>query len=88
LKRFKFLYCNCEIAKYVFQMILIHFLLIFTESKTFQQTGQTISQSDSDSTKNHFSEETEMLMFLSESRTIPNRAQIIILYKVGTYRSD
>jgi hypothetical protein len=49
-------------------VILIHFLLIFTESKTFQQTGQIISQSDSDSTKNHFSG----VLFLSESRTVRN----------------
>jgi hypothetical protein len=40
LKHFKFLYCNRETTKYVFQVILIHFLLIFTESETFQQTGK------------------------------------------------
>jgi hypothetical protein len=40
-------------------VILIHFLLIYTESETFQQTIQTISQSDSDSTENHFSGETK-----------------------------
>jgi hypothetical protein len=31
-----------------------------------------ISQSDSDSTENHFLRETEMFMFLSESGTVPN----------------
>jgi hypothetical protein len=56
----------------MFQVILIHFLLIFTESETFQQTGQTISQSNSDSIENHFSGETEMFLFLSESGTVPN----------------
>jgi hypothetical protein len=56
----------------VFQVILIHFLLISTESETFQQTGQTTSQSDSDSTENHFSGETETFLFLSESGTVPN----------------
>jgi hypothetical protein len=45
-------------------VILIHFLLISTESKMFQQTGQTISQSDSDLIENHFSGEIEMFMFL------------------------
>jgi hypothetical protein len=53
-------------------VIQIHFLLIFTESKTFQQTGQTISQVDSDSTDNHFSRETEMFLIHSESGTVPN----------------
>jgi hypothetical protein len=72
LKRFKFLYFNYETAKYVFQVILIHFLLISTESETFQQMGQTISQSDSDSTENHFSRETETFLIHSESGTVPN----------------
>ncbi len=53
-------------------MILIRLLLIFTESETFQQTSQTISQSDSDSTENHFSGETEMFLSLSESGVVPN----------------
>jgi hypothetical protein len=56
----------------MFQVIQIHFLLIFTESKTFQQMGQTISQVDSDSTDNHFSRETEMFLIHSESGTVPN----------------
>jgi hypothetical protein len=56
----------------VFQVILIHFLLISTESETFQQTGQTISQSDSDSTEKHFSGKTEMFLFLSESEAVLN----------------
>jgi hypothetical protein len=47
-------------------MILIHFLLIFTESEMFQQMGQTISQDDSDSTKNYFSRETETFLIHSE----------------------
>jgi hypothetical protein len=67
-----FLYCNHETVKQVFQVILIHFLLISTESETFQQTGQTISQSDSDSIENHFSRQTETFLIHSESGTIPN----------------
>jgi hypothetical protein len=51
----------------VFQVILIHFLLIFTESETFQQTSQTILQSYSDLSLNHFSVETKTFLFLSES---------------------
>jgi hypothetical protein len=53
-------------------VILIHFLLISTKFEMFQQTGQTISQSDSDSTENHFSREAEMFLIHSESGTIPN----------------
>jgi hypothetical protein len=45
-------------GKMVFQVILIHFFLIFTKSEMFQQTSQMILQSDSDSIKNHFSGET------------------------------
>jgi hypothetical protein len=33
---------------------------------------QTISQSDSYSTENHFSEETKMFLFLSESENVTN----------------
>jgi hypothetical protein len=51
-------------------MILIHFLLIFTESETFQQTSQIILQSYSDSAMNHFSVETETFMFLMLSQAI------------------
>jgi hypothetical protein len=53
-------------------VILIHFLLIFTKFETFQQTRQTISQSDSNSTENYFLRETKIFMFLTESRTVPN----------------
>jgi hypothetical protein len=42
------------------------------ESETFQQTSQTILQSDSNLTDNHFSGETKMFLFLNESITIPN----------------
>jgi hypothetical protein len=52
----------------MFQVILIYFLLISTKS----ETSQTISQSDSDSTENHFSRETETFLFLSESVTVLN----------------
>jgi hypothetical protein len=38
----------------------------------FQQTCQKISQSDSDSTENHFSVEIETLLFLSKSKTVPS----------------
>jgi hypothetical protein len=72
LKRFKFLYCSRETVKQVFQVILIHFLLISTESEMFQQMSQTILQSGPDSTENHFSGETETFLFLSESGTVPN----------------
>jgi hypothetical protein len=72
LKYFKFFYCNRETTKYVFQVILIHFLLIFTESKTFQQMSQTISQSNYDLTENHFSREIKTFLFLSGSGTVPN----------------
>jgi hypothetical protein len=58
----------------VFQVILIHFLLTSTKFETFQQTGQTISQSDSDSTENHFPREAKTFLFLSEFRTVPNGA--------------
>jgi hypothetical protein len=60
----------------VFQVILIHFILISTESKTFQQTCQTISQSDFDLTENHFSGETETFLFLIEYGTALNGALI------------
>jgi hypothetical protein len=53
-------------------VILIHFLLIFIESETFQQTGQMISQGDSDLTENHFSRETETFLIHSESGAVPN----------------
>jgi hypothetical protein len=56
----------------VFEVILIHFILISTESEVLQQTGQTISQGDSDSTENHFSRETETFLIHSESGTVPN----------------
>jgi hypothetical protein len=59
-------------AKKVFQVIMIHFLLISAESEMFQQTGQTISQIDYDSTENHFLGETKMFLFFSESGTVPN----------------
>jgi hypothetical protein len=59
-------------GKMVFQVILIHFLLISTKSEMFQQMSQAISQSDSDSTENHFSRETKMFLFLGESRIVPN----------------
>jgi hypothetical protein len=58
----------------VFQVILIHLLLTSTKFETFQQTGQTISQSDSDSTENHFPGEAKTFLFLSEFRTVPNGA--------------
>jgi hypothetical protein len=48
-------------------VILIHFLLISTDSETFQQTSQTISQDDSDLTENHFSRETEMFLIHNEA---------------------
>jgi hypothetical protein len=41
-KRFKILTYGSEMAKHVFQLILIQFLLISTESKMFQQTNQII----------------------------------------------
>jgi hypothetical protein len=52
-------------------VIMINLLLISTESKMFQQMGQTISQCDFDSTETHFLGETEMFLFLSESGTVP-----------------
>jgi hypothetical protein len=59
-------------TKQVFQVIRIHFLLISVEFETFQQMCQMISQSDFDSTENHFLRETETFLFLSESRIVPN----------------
>jgi hypothetical protein len=38
----------------------------------FQQTGQMISQGDSDSTENNFSRETETFLIHNESGTVPN----------------
>jgi hypothetical protein len=59
-------------AKYVFQVIMIHFLLIFTESETFQQTDQTILQSDSDLIDNYFLRETKIFLIHSEFGTVSN----------------
>jgi hypothetical protein len=64
-------------------VILIYFLLIFTESEAFQQMGQTISQGDSDSTENHFLRETEIFLIYSESGTVPStplRSKSIFLW--------
>jgi hypothetical protein len=41
-------------VEYVFQVILIYFNIIFTESETFQQMDQTILESNSDSIENYF----------------------------------
>jgi hypothetical protein len=58
---------------------MIHFLLIFTGSETFQQTSQTILQNDLDSADNHFLGETEMFLFLSESETVSNIPLFLVL---------
>jgi hypothetical protein len=76
LECFKFLYHNHETIKYVFQLVMIHFLLISTKSKIFQQTGKTISQNDSDSTESYFSGEIETFLFLSEFGIIPNTSNV------------
>jgi hypothetical protein len=60
----------------MFQVILIHFLLIFTESETFQQTSQIISQSDYDLTENHFLRETKTFLFLIKSETVSNTSLV------------
>jgi hypothetical protein len=52
-------------------VILIHLLLIFTESKMFQQTDQMILKGDSDSTENYFLIETETFLNLKPYQTHP-----------------
>jgi hypothetical protein len=56
----------------VFEAILIHLLLIPTEYETFKQMDQTISQGDSDLTKNYFLRETKMFLIHNESGTLLN----------------
>jgi hypothetical protein len=51
---------------------LIHFLLISIESEIFQQTDQMLSQSDSDSIKNHFFRKTKIFLIYNKSETITN----------------
>jgi hypothetical protein len=53
-------------------MILMHLVLIFTESKMFQQISQIILQNNSNSTENHFSGEAETFLFLTEFGTVPS----------------
>jgi hypothetical protein len=56
----------------VFQVILIHFILVSTKSEMFQQMSQSVLQNDYDSIKNYFSRKTKTFLFHSESRIIPN----------------
>jgi hypothetical protein len=65
----------------MFQVILIHFFLIFTEFETFQQTDQMISQKDSDSTENHFSREIKTFLIYSESEIIPNASLQLLFFR-------
>jgi hypothetical protein len=61
---------------------LIHLLHISTESKIFQQTSQTISQSDSDSTENHFLKEIKIFLFLNKSEIVPNTLSTIQVWRL------
>jgi hypothetical protein len=50
--------------------------------------GQTISQIDSNSTENYFLRETEIFLFLSESRTVPNTPLNLIHINIYIFELD